>query len=97
MCIRDRFNYVREQTSASREPVARRYSYLESKETLKVPEEVHVPKRVVVEEGEAEEEKRNNFCGSIQVDKKTSVNTELQDSERTSQLNPCLLYTSRCV
>ena len=35
-----------------------------------------------------EEEKRNNFCGSIQEDKKTSVNTELQDSERTSWLNP---------
>ena len=40
------------------------------------------------EEGEAEEEKRNNVCGLIQDDKKTSVDTELQGSERTSQLNP---------
>ena len=44
--------------------------------------------RVVDEEGEEKEEKRSNFCGSIQDDKNTSVNTELQDSERTSQLNP---------
>ena len=55
---RGRRNYVREQPSASREPVPRRYSYLEKKETLKVPEEVQVPKRVVDEEGEAEEERR---------------------------------------
>ena len=47
-----------------------------------------MPKRVVDEEGEAEEEKRNNFCGSIQHDKKTSVDIELQDSKRTSWLNP---------
>ena len=40
------------------------------------------------EEGEAEEEKRKNFCGSIEDDKKTSVDTELEDSQRTSQLNP---------
>ena len=84
---RGRRDYISKQTSASREPVAS-YSYLESKEPLKVPEELPVPKRVVDEEGEAEEEKRNNFCGSIQEDKKTSVNTELQDSERTSWLNP---------
>ena len=71
-----------------------------------------MPKRVVDEEGEAEEEKRNYFVGSIQDDKKTSVDTELPDSKRTSWLNPeaaefvpvslsrfvsCLLYTSRCV
>ena len=41
---RGRRNYIREQTSASREPVVRRYSYSEKKDTLKVPEEVQVPK-----------------------------------------------------
>ena len=61
-----------------------------------------MPKRVVDEEGEAEEEKRNNFCGSIQGDKDTSVKTELQDSKRTSWLNPeaaefVPVYTSRFV
>ena len=56
--------------------------------SLKVPEEVPGPNRIVDEEGEEKEEKRNNFCGLIQDDKKTSVNTELQDSERTSWLNP---------
>ena len=43
---RGRRNYICKPTSASREPVARRYSYLESKETLKVPEELPVPNRV---------------------------------------------------
>ena len=75
MCIRDR-------------PVARRYSYWEKKESLKLPEELPVPNRVVDEEGEVEEEKRNNFCGSTQDNKNTSVDTELEDSEVTSQLNP---------
>ena len=47
-----------------------------------------MPNRVVDEEGEAGEEKRNNFCGSIQDDKKTSVDTKLQDSKRASWLKP---------
>ena len=85
---RGKRNYVREQPSASREPVVRRHSYLEKKEALNVTEEVQVPKRVVDEEGEAEEDKRNNFCGSIQEDKNAPVNTELPDSKRTSWLNP---------
>ena len=50
------------------------------------PEEVPVHNRVVDEAGEEKEEKRNNFSGLIQNDKETSVDTELQDSERTSQL-----------
>ena len=50
-----------------------------------------MPNRVVGEAGEEKEENWNNFCGLIQDDKKTSVDTELQDSERTSWLNP------RCV
>ena len=66
----------------------RRYSYSEKRETLKVPEEVQVPNRVVNEEGEAEVEERNCFVGSIQDDKDTSVKTELPDSKRTSWLNP---------
>ena len=33
----------------------------------------------------------------IQDGKKISVDTELEDSERTSWLNPCLLYTSPLV
>ena len=61
--------------------VVRRYSYFEKSETLKVPEELPVPKRVVDEEGEAEEEKRKNFCGSIQEPENTSVNTELQNED----------------
>ena len=97
---RGRRNYVREQTSASKEPVARRYSYLEKKETLKFPEELPVPERVVNEEGEVEE--RNYFVGTIQEDKDTSVKTELQDSKRTSWLNPeaaefVPVFTSRFV
>ena len=60
---------------------ARRYSYSEKKDTLKVPEEVQVAKGVVDEEGEAGEEKRNGFGGSTQDDKKTSVDTVLQDSK----------------
>ena len=79
---RERRSYITEQTSASRDPVGSLYSYLERKETLKVPEEVPVPNRVVDEEGEEREEKRSNFCGSIQDDKNRSVDTELQDSER---------------
>ena len=59
---RGKGNYVREQPSASREPVVRRYSYLQKSESLKVPEEVQVPNRVVNEEGEAEVEERNCFC-----------------------------------
>ena len=54
MCIRDR---------ASRDPVARLYSYLEKGESLNVPDELQGPNRVVYEEGEEEEEERNNFCG----------------------------------
>ena len=50
--------------------------------------QVQVPNRVVNEESEAEVEERNCFVGSIQVDKDTSVKTELQDSKRTSWLNP---------
>ena len=46
------------------------------------------PNRVLDEEGEEKEEKRCNFCGSIQDDKNASVDIELQDSEGTSLLNP---------
>ena len=74
---RGRRNYVREQTSASREPVARRYTYLERKETSDVPVESQVPNRFVDEEGEEKEEEGNYFVGSIQDDKNTSVDTEL--------------------
>ena len=51
---RERRSYINKSTSASREPVARRYSY------------------------EEKEENRSNFCGSIQDDKNTSVDIELQ-------------------
>ena len=37
---------------------------MEKKETLKVPEELPVPERVVNEEGEVEE--RNGFVGAMQ-------------------------------
>ena len=37
---RERRSYIREQTSASRDPVGSLYSYLERKETLKLPEEL---------------------------------------------------------
>ena len=83
MCIRDR-------------PVPRRYSYLEKSETLKVPEELPVSNRVVNEEGEAEEEKRNNFCGSIQeCDYYFTRKRHCSLGERHPWI--CLLYTSRCV
>ena len=109
---RGRRSYIRKPTSASREPVGILYSYLERKETLNVPDESQVPNRVVDEESEENEEEGNYFGGSTQDNKNTSVNTELEDSEVTSQLNPdaaefvpvspsrfmtCLLYTSRCV
>ena len=84
---RERRSYLSKPTSASREPIAS-YSYLESKETLKLPEEFPVPNRVVDEEGEAKEEKRSNFCRSIHDNKNTSVDIELQNSKRTSWLNP---------
>ena len=77
-----RRSYISEPTSASRDPVASLYSYLERKETLNVPDELQVPNRVVYEE------ERNNFGGSTPNNKNTSVNTELQDSGMTSQLNP---------
>ena len=80
--------YIRERTSASRDLVASLYSYLQRKETLNVPDESQVPNRVVDEEGEAEEGKRNGFGGSAQKDKNSSVNTELEDPKVTSQLNP---------
>ena len=87
---RGRRNYVREQTSASKEPVPRRYSYSEKKESLEVPDEKQVPNRVVSEEGEAEVEERKYFVGSVQDDKNASVNTELPDSKRTSWLKMCI-------
>ena len=61
-----RRSYIRESTLASREPVARRYSYLERKETLNVPNESQVPNRVRDEESEEEVEERNYFVGSTQ-------------------------------
>ena len=85
---RGRRSYIRESTLASREPVARRYSYLEKGESLNVPDELRVPDRVRDEEGEEEVEERNYFVGSTRDNKNTSVDTELQDSERTSWLNP---------
>ena len=61
---------------------------MERKETLNVPDELQVPNRVVDEEGEEEEEGWNCLVGSTQNNKNTSVNTELEDSDVTSQLNP---------
>ena len=99
---RGKENCFREQPSASREPVVRRYSYLQKSESLEVPEEVQVPNRVVNEEEEAEVEERNYFVGTIQEDKNASVITELPDSKRTSWLNPeaaefVPVFTSRFV
>ena len=64
---RGRRSYISEPTSASRDPVARLYSYLERKETLNVPDELQVPNRVVDEEGEEEGEEGNYFGGSTPV------------------------------
>ena len=51
-----RGSYIREQTSASRDPLASLYCYLEKSESLNIPDELQVPNRVVDEEGKNEEE-----------------------------------------